>query len=95
MVLEVKQAEQESKGVFFIEQEGQRLALMSYSRAGNDLIIIEHTEVSDALRGTGAGKKLVEAAVEWARAGHKQILPLCPFARATFERNPQWADVLR
>jgi predicted GNAT family acetyltransferase len=51
--------------------------------------------VDDALRGTGAGKRLVGAAVAWARQEGIKILPLCPFARSVFEKTPGFADVLR
>jgi len=40
---------------------------MSYTVAGTR-VIIDHTQLDDALRGTGVGKKLVHAAVECARA---------------------------
>jgi predicted GNAT family acetyltransferase len=83
------------KGAFVIDRDGARLATMTYTTVGDDRIIIDHTDVSDALRGTGAGKALVTAAVEWARREHKGILPLCPFAKSVFERTPEFADVLR
>jgi hypothetical protein len=80
-------------GVFFIEQDGQRLARMTY-RQQDDTVTIQHTEVSDALRGQGAGKRLLEELVQWARQGHLQVVPRCPFARATFARHPELRDVL-
>jgi predicted GNAT family acetyltransferase len=68
---------------------------MTYSLAG-DIIIIDHTEVDAVLRGTGAGAKLVAAAVAWARAEHRQIIPLCPFAKSVFDRKQaEYGDVLR
>ena len=42
-------------------------AEMTYSRASPTLIIIDHTEVPDALRGRGVGQALVERAVLDAR----------------------------
>jgi uncharacterized protein len=51
-------------------------------------------DASEALRGTGAGKRLVVAAVEWARAQKKTILPLCPFAKSIFDKTPEMRDVL-
>jgi predicted GNAT family acetyltransferase len=66
---------------------------MTYTMAG-ERIIIDHTLVDDALRGTGAGKKLVEAGVQWAREQKRKILPLCPFARSVFDKTPAYADVL-
>ena len=83
-----------SKGTFFIEEEGKRLAEMTYSKAGEDKIIIDHTEVSDALRGTGAGKKLVNEAVQYARAHGIKIIPLCPFAKAVLTKGDAYKDIL-
>ena len=57
----------EHKGVFYIEVGETREAHMTYSWAGTDKIIIDHTEVNDSLRGKGAGKKLVAVSVEFAR----------------------------
>jgi uncharacterized protein len=81
------------KGAFVIERGGRRLAEMTYSMAGQKMII-DHTQVDDALRGTGAGRRLVLAAVEHARAGKKTVLPLCPFAKSVFDKTPELRDVL-
>ena len=82
-----------NKGAFVIDGDGKRLATMTYSVAGDDMIIIDHTEVDRSLRATGAGQALVAAAVAWARDSSRRILPLCPFARSVFERTPEYADV--
>ena len=82
-----------SKGAFFISRGGRRVAEMTYSRGGK-VTIIDHTQVDDSMRGTGAGRRLVEAAVQWARQDQVRLLPLCPFARSVFEKTPEWADVL-
>ncbi len=68
---------------------------MTYSRAGERLLIIDHTGVPDALRGRGVGEALVRRGVEDARAEGRLILPLCPFAKAQIERHPEWQDVLK
>lgn len=91
---EVKQQETDSKGSFYIEKNGERIAEMTYSKAGDDRIIIDHTEVSDVLRGQGAGKQMVEKAVAYAREKKISIIPLCPFARSVFDKNPSLRDVL-
>lgn len=82
-----------NKGAFVIDGDGKRLATMTYSVAGDEIVIIDHTEVDPSLRGTGAGQALVAAAVAWARDSSRRILPLCPFARSVFERTPEYADV--
>lgn len=80
------------KGAFVVLQDGERLAEMTYTLAG-DKAIIDHTQVDDRLRGTGTGAKLVAAAVDWARTENRTLLPLCPFARSVFEKTPDYADV--
>ncbi len=70
-------------------------AEMTYSRAGTSRIIIDHTEVPEALRGMKVGKALVEAAVMDARREAFKIIPLCPFAKATLEKTPEWQDVVQ
>ena len=82
------------RGAFVIQRDGRLLAQMTYS-AGGVIAIIDHTDVDGALRGTGAGARLVRAAVDWARAEKMQILPLCPFAKSVFDKTPELTDVLK
>jgi predicted GNAT family acetyltransferase len=93
--MNIERIEHGAKGAFIIKENNQRLAEMTYSRAGDNLIIIDHTDVSDALRGKGAGKELVTAAVNYAREHKIKILPLCPFAKSVFDKTPEFSDVLK
>jgi predicted GNAT family acetyltransferase len=93
--MNIERTEHGSKGAFIVKENNELLAEMTYSKAGDHLIIIDHTEVTDALRGTGAGKQLVSAAVNYARENKIKILPLCPFAKSVFDRTPEFADVLK
>ena len=83
-----------SKGRYRMVIDGVE-AEMTYSRAGEGLIIIDHTEVPAALRGRKVGERLVRQAVEDARREGIAIFPLCPFAKAQIDRRPEWQDVLR
>jgi uncharacterized protein len=74
-------------------RDGERLAKMTYTVAGTR-VIIDHTDMDERLRGTGTGKRLVEAAVKWARTEDTRLLPLCPFARSVFDKTPEYSDVL-
>lgn len=93
--MEIEHEILENKGAFFIKRDGETLAEMTYSMAGEGLMIIDHTEVSDKLSGMGVGKKLVLESVNYARKYHLKILPLCPFAKSVFQRNIDLHDVLR
>ncbi|PAU94800.1 GNAT family N-acetyltransferase [Aliifodinibius salipaludis] len=85
----------ESKGSFFIEEDGKIKAKITYSEAGQSKIIIDHTEVSDELRGKSIGKALVKHAVNYARENELRVIPLCPFAKSIIERDESLQDVLK
>jgi len=92
----IQQKQDGSKGSFYVAENGVIQAEMTYSMTGTTLLIIDHTEVSDELRGKNVGYQLVHTAVEYARANHIKILPLCPFAKSVFDKKgAEFADVLR
>lgn len=92
--MEIKQKDDGKNGMFYVEQEGKVLAQMTYVWTGAERIIIDHTEVDDALRGQSAGKQLVAKAVEFAREKSLKIIPLCPFAKSVFDKVTEYRDVL-
>jgi predicted GNAT family acetyltransferase len=93
--ISVQVEQKEHRGAFFIEREGQRLAELTFSATPDGkLVILDHTDVSDSLRGQGIARKLVEAAVGWAREKKVKLLPLCPFAKAVFDREAEFRDVM-
>ena len=67
--LEIRHEDAGSRGAFFVEREGKRLAELTYSRLGPNRVIIDHTEVSPTLQGLGIARRLLDTAVGWAGAG--------------------------
>ena len=84
----------DNKGAFYIEVEGKQEAMMTFVFAGEDKIIIDHTEVNPGNEGKGFGKKMLLKAVEFAREKGIKIVPLCPFAKSVFDKTPEFRDVL-
>lgn len=82
------------KGSFYIAGKDKILAEMTYVWTGKARIIIDHTVVEDELKGQGAGKQLVEKAVDFARSNSVRILPLCPFAKSVLLKEKAYRDVL-
>ena len=92
----ITREEAETNGRWIARVDGvEGEAEMTYSKAGATRIIIDHTGVPETMGGMGIGKKLVEAAVLAARAEGFKIIPLCPFAKATLEKTPEWQDVVQ
>lgn len=92
--MEIKHEDNGKKGKFYIDIEGKQEAEMTYTYAGNDKMIIDHTEVSEKLKGQGIGYKLVDAAVDFMRTNHIKAIPLCPFANAVFKKKTEYSDRL-
>jgi predicted GNAT family acetyltransferase len=91
---DIEREETGSKGRYVYRADGAE-AELTFSRAGEGLVIIDHTGVPAAFRGQGVGQALVERAVADFRAEGRKVLPLCPFAAAQFRRHPEWADLLQ
>lgn len=81
-----------SKGRYVLRHDGAE-AELTFSVVSPTQIIADHTEVPGTMRGTGAGRALVERLVADARAEGFTIVALCPFVRAQARRHPEWADV--
>ena len=94
METEVKLDVNDKNGYFHIDINGKTEAKMTFVFAGSDKIIIDHTEVNEGNTGKGFGKIMVEKAVDFARARNWKIIPLCPFAKKVFDKNPSFSDVL-
>ncbi|MEM7296510.1 MAG: GNAT family N-acetyltransferase [Pseudomonadota bacterium] len=74
-----------------VEGEGE----LTFSKASDVLIIVDHTAVPDALRGMGIAAALARRVIEDARAAGQKIVPLCPFLKSYVARHKdETADVI-
>ena len=85
--------EHDGRGEFYIEREGRRVGELTYSSTGDRAMVVGHTWVDPQLRGGRVAPNLVEAAVAYARAQGRKIIPVCSYVRAVFGRSHQYADV--
>ncbi len=81
-----------TKGRYVLRENGVE-AELTYSVVSPTKIIADHTGVPDAMRGSGAGRQLVEHLVADARATGFTVIALCPFVASMARRHPEWADV--
>ena len=82
------------QGAFYIGKGDEQLAEMTYTMSDDSVMIIDHTEVHESLRGQHVGNDRVAHAVEFAREKKIKIVPQCSFARSVFEKQKELADVL-
>lgn len=91
----IQQTEEMGKGKFFVTLENEELAFLEYSNVKGKVLTLKHTDVSDKLRGKGAGKQLIESAVAFAREQNLKVIPMCPYAKTIFTKNQHLRDVLK
>jgi predicted GNAT family acetyltransferase len=70
------------------------LTVFADYRIRDGVHLLLHVEADPALRGTGAGDRLMRDIVDYARAEKRTLMPRCSYARAWFQRHPDAADVL-
>jgi predicted GNAT family acetyltransferase len=77
----------------FVLEEGGAVGELTYEMDDGRLVLL-HTEVADALRGHGAGGRLVRAAVARARDDGLTVVPWCPYARRWLREHSDVADTV-
>jgi predicted GNAT family acetyltransferase len=81
-------------GRYFVPLGGGAEGEMTYRRTAPKIMVIDHTGVPPAFRGTGIAQLLVDRMIADARAEGTRIVPLCSYVAAQFQRHPEWADLL-
>ena len=85
----------EKNGHSFVTVDGNKEAKMTFVFAGEDSIIIDHTEVNPGHNGKGFGKKMLDEVIAFAREKQIKIVPLCPFVKSVFDKTPDFKDILK
>lgn len=80
---------------FVLRVDGERLGSLDFTRPEPGTLRIEYVEVAPELRGSGLGRELVQAAVDWARDSDMKIVPICGYARAVIMRDPAMSKLLK
>lgn len=85
----------EGNNKFYLgDSEEDIKAEVTFVNSENDAIILNHTFVSNELRGQNIGAQLVKRVVDFARENNKKIIPQCWFAEKEFIAHKEYEDVL-
>jgi predicted GNAT family acetyltransferase len=92
--IKIQRQDYKSRGTYVGTLEGVRgIARLNYKRERPDLLIAEHTEISDTLREHGVTGALVARMVEDARNDRVKIYALCSYVEDQRRAHPEWSDV--
>ena len=67
---------------------------MTYQRPTPQRMIIDHTRVFEGFEGKGIARQMVLAAVDFACANNRKIIPVCSYAQAFLTRTDEYRDIL-
>ena len=87
--MHTQQEQSGSNGSFFIEENGCRIAAMTFSVSDARILTILHTGVDESLRGKSIGYKLVKEAATFAGKNHYKIVAKCSFAKAVLDKKKE------
>ena len=93
MKKEIQQKENDDKGMFYIEKDGDIVAELTYTLQDNNVMTLDHTETDPDETGQGLASKLVKHSVDYARENNLKIDPLCEYAAKQFERHEEYREV--
>ena len=82
----------ENKFAFLNEQAGEKLAEITWQQNGS-VMVMDHTYVSDKLRGQGVAKQLLDQAASYARENGYKMKAVCSYVLAAFEKSDAYNDV--
>jgi predicted GNAT family acetyltransferase len=68
-------------------------SLLTY-RLSPDRIVLVHTEVPEPLESHGLAKRLSSFALDFARAHHLRVVPLCPYISSFIRKHPEYQDLV-
>ena len=67
---------------------------LAYYRLADGVLIFTHTEVPPQFRRRGIASRLVQGALEAARARGLKVAPRCSFVAGYIARHPEFDDLL-
>ncbi|MCL1698688.1 MULTISPECIES: GNAT family N-acetyltransferase [unclassified Lysinibacillus] len=82
----------QNKLAFVYKQDGEKLAEITWQQKGQ-VMVMDHTYVSDKLRGQGVAKKLLDHAAAYAREKGYNMQAVCSYVVAAFEKSNAYDDV--
>jgi uncharacterized protein len=87
-----KPAQLVTNGRFELERDGL-VATLDYSVTGKVLALI-HSEIPEALRGSGIASTLAKTALDWARKHQMKVDVVCPFVAAFLQKHREYSDLV-
>jgi len=84
----------ETNRIYLKSETGELLAEIDFPAAAENWVDLNHTYVSDTLRGQGIAGKLMEEAIAVIRKNGWKARTSCSYAAGWMEKHPEEQDLL-
>jgi hypothetical protein len=78
----------------FLVTAGRAQGWLDYGPPRDGVVELHHTFVPPEFRGQGVASRLVQAALDWARAEGLRVVPSCWYVASWLQRHPEYADLV-
>ncbi|WP_439328034.1 GNAT family N-acetyltransferase [Lonepinella sp. BR2357] len=86
--MNIQHQQKNDQGEFFVvDENGNKIAELTYFFVDDQTINANHTYVSEVLRGQGVADKLYQALVAFIRENGLKLIPSCNYIAVKWERE--------
>lgn len=78
---------------YVVDVDRARAGFVAYER-GDEQIALLHAEVDPPMQRQGVASRLIQFALDDARAGGLSVLPFCPFVRSYIQRHRDYLELV-
>ncbi len=79
----------------YILKDNKEVAYVTFPNIDETTVNINHTYVSESLRGMKIASKLLEEAYRIIKSNNKKAIIECSYAKKWFENNKEYNDILK
>lgn len=80
--------------VYVLNDKKEEVAYITFPNIDENTVLIDHTFVSESLRGLGIASMLMEAAYEQISQTKRKATPECEYAKVWFEKHPEKRHII-
>lgn len=84
----------ERNRIYAENEEGMRVAEVTFPEYREQVVNVNHTFVDTSLRGQGIAGKLMEELVKQLKEENKKVILTCSYADMWFEKHKQYDDLI-
>ena len=84
----------EANKIYVNDDNNHMIAIVTFPKAKEGVVTVDHTYVDSSLRGQGVAGKLMQELVTNLKESNRKAVPTCSYAVKWFNEHPEFSDLL-